>query len=103
MTGPKITVETLRNGQQIHAFHRYCQDSIGNFFMVTHKAMGSLHPSIGKEAVVNIEFAYGYAMYWKHLCGLIVSIKRFEVAVDILHGIDVLHEIDVLHGIAGSF
>jgi hypothetical protein len=62
MTGPKITVETLKNGQQIHCFHRYCQDSIGNFFMVTHKAMGSLHPSIG-EMELYVGHAQGHGQF----------------------------------------
>jgi len=48
MTPPQIRVNSLEKGQRVHAFHRYCQDPHGNFFMVTHKSMGSLHPSIGK-------------------------------------------------------
>ena len=46
--GPQIRITYLSEGQEVWCFHRYCQDPNGNFFMVDHKSMGSLHPSMGK-------------------------------------------------------
>lgn len=45
---PQIRISYLTEGQEVHCFHRYCQDPNGNFFMVDHKSMGSLHPSVGR-------------------------------------------------------
>jgi len=54
---PNIKVTRMQKDQRVHVFHRYSQDPNG-YFMVKTKAMGQMHPSIGKtdgwtEAVVN--------------------------------------------------
>ncbi|CAD7923226.1 unnamed protein product [Amoebophrya sp. A25] len=46
--GPTVRVRQLHENQEVHCFHRYCQDPNGNYFMVDHKTMGSLHPSMGR-------------------------------------------------------
>jgi len=53
----RITVNNLRAGELVDAFHRYAQDPNG-YFMVDHAASGIIHPSIGRtdgwtDAVVN--------------------------------------------------
>lgn len=44
---PPIRITRLHKDQRVHVFHRYSQDPNG-YFMVKNKAMGQLHPSIGK-------------------------------------------------------